>query len=185
MSKDKKKVVSGKTLEDGESEAGKGGRSEARAVLLKVAVFVLFIGIAIAVFIRIQRDEAKIETEMQASALPEGMPRLVPFPKSILTIDPTQNRVEDYTYTMQGGDDPTAQHEGKMYTIIGSSDRTPTEIRDFYNNLLLDKGYRQRINISLPSGHRLDLENDKNIVSLEVERKKDAKQTSVKIVIYD
>jgi hypothetical protein len=156
----------------------------ARNVAIRLSAVLVFLLCAVAVFVYAGRNQAKIDSQFQKSELPAGMPMIAPIPKSIVKIDPTKNKIEDYTYSIQG-DTPGEMKNGKMYTIEGVSDKTPTEIRDFYNKLLLDKGYRQRINISLPSGHRLDLENEKNIFSLEVERKKTAKETTVKIVIYD
>jgi hypothetical protein len=185
MGENEMKDEGGKTKNNGEPQTEPAVRRDRRTIVLRIVLFVMFVAMAFVVFHRVESDQRKIKDAMQIGELPEGIPNLIPFPKSIVTIDPAKNKVEDYTFTVQGGEDPTAMHQGKMYTVEGSSDRTPTEIRDFYNKLLLDKGYRQRINISLPTGHRLDLENDKNIVSIEVERKSDEKQTRVKIVLYD
>ena len=183
MGKNIKKSVSVNDVHTDDSNESKRAM-HARDMAIRFSAIFVFVLCAVAVFVYAGRNQTKINNQFQISQLPAGMPMIAPIPKSIISIDQTKNKIEDYTYSIQG-DKPGEMKNGKMYTIEGVSDKTPTEIRDFYNKLLLDKGYRQRINISLPSGHRLDLENEKNIFSLEVERKKDAKKTTVKIVIYD
>ncbi|MCD6120171.1 hypothetical protein J7K50_10115 [bacterium] len=148
-------------------------------------MLVIFVIVSVVVVVYAGRSQRTLNEEFQTAMLPAGMPRVIPFPKTIVEIDMAKNLIEDYTYTIQGGDEPAVLHTGKKYTIEGSSDKTPDEIRDFYNDLLLDKGFRQRVNISLPTGHRLDLESDENIVSIEVERKSSDLRTSVKIVVFD
>ncbi len=183
MNTDKKKNAPYKDAQPRDSVDNKDAL-HVRNMAIRALTIIIFLLCIVAVFIYANRNQAKLDNQFQKAKLPLGMPMIAPIPKTILTIDTAKNKIEDYTYSIQG-DAPGEMKEGKMYTIEGVSDKTPTEIRDFYNMLLLDKGYRQRINISLPSGHRLDMEDEKNIFSLEVERKKNAKETTVKIVIYD
>ena len=155
-------------------------RLNIRKFLFLLAVFILACA---AVGYYAVRNNAQFNEEFQISKLPSGMPRFVKYPRNIFVIERSES--DEYSYTIEGGDDPFKEHWGTMYTIEGTSDLTPTEIRDFYNSFLLDKGFRQRINISLPTGHRIDLENDKNIFSLEVEKKSGDPKTKVKIIVYD
>lgn len=130
------------------------------------------------------RNEGAIETEMYQSALlPPGIPRFIPFPRKLITIEDTYT--EDYTYTIEGEGVSSEEKEGIKYTIEGSSDLSPKKVRDFYNDLLLDQGFRQRINISLPSGHRVDLVSEEYLVSVEAEVKSGEERTRVKIIVYD
>lgn len=155
-------------------------RMNIRRFLFLLSIFILACA---AFYYYASRQTAQFNEEFQIAKLPPGMPRFVKYPRNIFIIE--SQKTDDYTYTIEGSADPSKEHKGKMYTIEGVSDLTPTEIRDFYNAFLLDKGFRQRINISLPSGHRVDLENDRNIFSLEVEKKKADPKTRVKIVVYD
>lgn len=155
-------------------------RMNLRRFMFLLGIFVLACA---AFWFYASKTTAQFNEEFQISKLPPGMPRFVKYPRNIFLIETTNT--EDYTYTVEGSDDPGKEHAGKMYTIEGTSELMPGEIKEFYNSFLMDKGFRQRINISLPSGHRVDYENDRNIFSLEVERKSSDPKTRVKIIVYD
>ena len=161
-------------------EEGKGARREGRLAFLSIFVFLLAAGLVGWIFVK---NQGALSEEFQYEKLPPAMPRVVPFPKNVLSVEKVTP--EDYTYSIKGSEADKTEHEGTKYTVEAKRALAPAAVRDFYNKFMLDKGFRQRTSISMPNGHYLELENEKNLVSFEIEKKRNDSETRVKIIVYD
>lgn len=128
------------------------------------------------------KNTKAVNENLQYSLLPMGIPRSVPFPKSIFTVEKAD--VEDCVLTEEQKDGTKIDRPGKKYTVEGTTERDPSEVRDFYNEFLLDRGFRQRSNIGMPTGQFLQMDNDKLLVNIEAEKLSKDPKTRVKIEIY-
>ncbi|MEP0813328.1 MAG: hypothetical protein HRF49_01505 [bacterium] len=144
--------------------------------------FFLFILTASLVGWAFFKNTKAVNENLQYGLLPPTIPRSVPFPKSIFTVE--KATVEDCVLTEEKEDGSKAEKPGKKFTVEGTTDRPPSEVRDFYNEFLLDRGFRQRSNIGMPTGQFLQMDNDKLLVDITAEKLSKDPKTRVKIEIY-
>jgi hypothetical protein len=148
------------------------------AALLPLIFFVLVLAAGGVFAMKQQANLRNQVADRQKTNESLGLPRdypleLVPLYKDLKILE-----------TERGTADATDGAVMNKWVPKGESPAEKDLIYQYYNNLLLDKGMRQTMYISIPQGVGVNFGDEKNIVEFEIERPADSVMTNVKITVY-
>jgi hypothetical protein len=139
------------------------------SVWTRVIVAVLFVvaaGVGGAIYQHAEVTDAK---RHEALNLPVEFPLDIPLYKDFRVLDSSVGKIKD----------------GRTQVKLRiQSDTPPAVLKDFYNDLLLKKGYIQRVYISIPTGDQLDMANEKYYIAMTFSKMHKDKHTVVDFNLF-